>query len=401
MITADPIFTRLDQALAATPQLERERLHAVALAARVRAGADPRLLSTLPIAGRLAALAHVAARGPAGRDALAPVIVEALSEVPWPWPTRALALALWAGLEPERAPDGSTLVAALQTALGWGLAGEDALELAARALGDDDIGSDAVRVAVIETSGDAATSLGVARAITFPALRLHGLFLAALAGAAVAPEEAEAARATVGPEELWPGVADAELAAVTGRAGPLDAAIAALERPMTAATRARLWRVLFRAATRFGVHRWRPLVEQLREDKALLRDPLGRATLLWEATTSARWLETPEARADALGALAEGARRLPDGAPRALVYAEMARLLASVPGRSPSIWLDEAKKVLAQRAGGNTPTDMQLAATLRALAAVDAGAAERVIEGLARPADRALGWIVLAEAAGA
>jgi hypothetical protein len=55
---------------------------------------------------------------------------------------------------------------------------------------------------------------------------------------------------------------------------------------------------------------------------------------------------------------------------------------------------------LTHRGAASASTfDGHLAAALRALAAIDGGAAERVIEGLARPADRALGWLVLTESA--
>ncbi|MCC6622601.1 MAG: hypothetical protein IT385_15165 [Deltaproteobacteria bacterium] len=391
-------WTPLEAAIAQVPEADRERCLVLAAGARARVTGDASPLGALAPLSRLQALAYFAAARPPVDAGGAAVVRAALDELAWPWPTTGLALALRFGLEPPARPDGSWLVAALQTAVGWGLDGADAIARAARQLGAEDIGTDTVRLAALEAmdaAGDEA--LAIARAIAFPALRMHGLFVAALAGASPDPLEAEAVRVEVALDELWPGVADAELAALTGREAPLDQAIMVLDKPTTLETRFRLWRVLFRAATRFGVQRWRLLVERLREDKALMRDGAMRGNLLWEATTSAHLLPSPEARADGLGALAEGARRLPDAGLRALVYAEMARLLATVPGSSPAIWIDEAKKILTARTG--TP-ETHLPQTLRALATLDPNGAARLVEALPRAADRVLGFALIAEITG-
>lgn len=389
------VWSELERALNEAPTTEREALLSVWAGAWMRIHGRPDPLPALVPAAREAALVYVAERGGPARAALA----DAVRALPESSSVASKALRLWAGIWPDTLP--GALVPILTKSLELGTDPVRVVAFAERALGASDIGTDTLRVDAvtrIAASGQKDAhehARRVAHAIAFPPLRLHGLFVAAFAPGAYgdSPLVARETFVAIRDDELAPGLALAQLAALTADEELLERAIMVLDRPSANDTRARLWSLLFAAAIPFGVHRWRPLVERLREDKVIMRDGRLRGRLLWDAVKSAFRIPSDEARADGLGALAENARRLPHPGQRARVYAEMAKLVATIPNQSSAIWLDEAKKALALG-----DDDRHLASTLRTLASIDVELVARLVAARASPAERVVGWAIVAEA---
>lgn len=287
------------------------------------------------------------------------------------------------------------------------------MALAESWLGAETMAADVVRVAAVKAYLDRPSeALAAVARISFAALRLHTLFELTMASAGAADfagselarslgsRAAEAYAGTAREGEFWPGLADAERAAVsaaTGAAGGeamLAQATAKLDGALATDARVRIYRIALFAAVQLGIGAWRALLERLLADKQLLRDLPERAHLLWELGRSTEHFADPEVRAVAIGHVGDALGRVPDLALRALVCAELARRMRGLPGRSPASWIGEARKVLvAQGSGGYLPK------TLRLLAETDPAATLGIVRALKRPDERAICAIAVAEAA--
>jgi|GEM_PF-6296569 len=373
-----------------------------------------------------------------------------------------LALALWAGMPVTLGGPGflGPSQAALDLAFQWGVPADlaTAERTVVEVFGISDISSDTLRCTLVKAHADSpAEALAVAGRIGIPSLRLHALFelavavhaatsstaeravspAAAVAERAVSPAAAVAERAVspaaavaeraVSPaagvaelavdllasgeasylackqQELWPGLADLQIAAIRAVAGApaaaaqtaLQAALKLLAGMLAPDVRARIYRLALVVTPLLGVAAWRTLAEQLLSDRQVPRDPFERANLHYEiAATTAHFVD-PRLRSEALGDAIDLTSRVTDPALRGLVCAELARRTVGLTDRNPGNWIAEARKSLVARQA-DAPF---LAQTLRLLAQTDASATLTIVKGLARPADRALGAMIVAETA--
>lgn len=329
-----------------------------------------------------------------------------------------LALALWAGMPVTLGGPGflGPSQAALDLTIQWGV--PDDLVTAERVVVDvfgvADISTDTLRCTLVKTHADSpAEALAVAGRIGVPSLRLHALFELAVAVHAAGPmppdlavgllASGEASWVACRQQELWAGLADLQIAAIRAVTGaPVERAQAALQTALKLLAgmlapdvRARIYRLALVVTPLLGVVAWRTLAEQLLADRQVPRDPFERANLHYEiAATTAHFVD-PRQRSEALGDAIDLTSRVTDPALRGLICAELARRTVGLTDRNPGNWIAEARKALVAR-----PADAPfIAQTLRLLAQTDTAATLSIVKSLPRPADRALGAMIVAETA--
>ncbi len=300
---------------------------------------------------------------------------------------------LFADVDPE---------AAAALAAGPGLSGPERLRDTADTQGD--IGLDQVRVTIVKSHLD-SPCLEVVETIRLPALRMHALFELAIASPIGLDLDAVAtlAKSTepeVRNEPLWPGALDAQLFGIWAVTGDRTAAQAASQRVYKALAtalevdaRVRLYRLVLLGAARLGLTRWTETFEQLVGDRKLLKDPSERTHLVFEAASSIEALPQSD-RSAAMTLISEQTARWPLGGARALVASALAESCLSVPERNASLFTAEAKRSL--KAQVEAPW---LARTLRSMALADPVETLAMAHTLAKPDERIIGYMMVAEAA--
>lgn len=410
----DLALAALDEALSALPDQPGYRTMRAGALLRASETRGLEAVAELDDRGARAALAYRARDGRPPSPALVEVVGERLAACEASWKT--VSLARWAGLDaPSWEPlDPTSRVRAIEAAIRMRAPAEVGASLALIDAALDGFRADRARTALVrERSGkDPAGLVDACQAIERADLRLHALFELSVPHAAPPRDlyaHGQAAWEEVtARDQLLPGLADAQLAALGGPHAAIEAA-AALSRAravledsaLTIESRCRLWGPVIVAATQLDVARWRDLVERFKADRALLRAVDQRVELVYVIADSVGYLrlgDAPAAADPAINAARELIRKAPEPATQAAAYARLAELSARIPGRSAAAWTTAIRQAL--RLPGNPEKRRTgLPKVARMLGSVDYDDAAAIGGTLRDPVERALWWTVMLELA--